>query len=288
MPYRDLFTLAIAAAPCGIAICDDAGQVAFCNATFERMFGADAGTLNGTSLDDLIPGGAPLVAALTGPQVATSGQSCPSAGRRVDGTLFPLDMTVTPAMHGGRPLMLAAVIDASTRRGLEEQLADQQAFEQAIADVAASFVSRDPATLDERIVAGQRRIGDVLQADRSALWQYRRRGLHLHPPVDAGGRVDGASAGAIPGAGELSLGARAGRGGEDGLVLDPGRDPVGDRSCELRAPRYPVRCGRSPDDPRAARRDPHAGHVLRGAHLVALLALAPAAHRRGVRQRDRP
>jgi formate hydrogenlyase transcriptional activator len=177
MPYPDLFRLAVDASACGIVICDEAGRILFTNPTLERLFGYTSEELLGSPIDNLVPD------ALRGrhtalrhqferqPETHRMGVGRRVEGRRKDGTVFPIEVALIAASHEGRDVVVASVTDSTARSSLESELANQQAFEHAVADIAAGFVRPDDTEVNQRILASQRRLGELLGAERSSLWQ---------------------------------------------------------------------------------------------------------------------
>jgi len=177
MPYPDLFRLAVDASACGIVICDEAGRILFTNPTLERLFGYTSEELVGSSIDMLVPDSlrgrqeAHRQQFAQRPETRNIGVGRRVEGRRKDGTVFPVDVALIPGAYDGRDVVIASVVDSTTRGLLEDDLARRQAFEQAVADIAVGFVTPHDAELNERILAAQRRLAEMLGAERSSVWQ---------------------------------------------------------------------------------------------------------------------
>jgi transcriptional regulator with GAF, ATPase, and Fis domain len=92
-------------------------------------------------------------------------------GQRKDGTVFPVEVGLSPATFDGQHVVLASVIDTTIRSRLEQELADRNDFEQAIAEIAAGFVSASDDEVDERIVGSLGRLCALLAAERGTLWR---------------------------------------------------------------------------------------------------------------------
>jgi PAS domain S-box-containing protein len=180
MPSSDFFELAVSRSPCGVVVCDAEGRIVFSNETTERMFGYDTGELAGSPIDTLVP------ITLDESHAARRGQFAPGdgrsmvpgrhvQGRRKNGTTFPVEVGLTTTRHQQRKMLLATILDMSARRDLEHRLAativESNAFDLAIAEIAATFVTTPDAALDGTIEESQRRLSELLDVDHSSLWQ---------------------------------------------------------------------------------------------------------------------
>ena len=98
MPNVDLLPVALAAAPCGVVMCDESGRILFSNPTLQRMFGLSPDELLNASVDALVPG---LLRA-THERLRRGFRQEPDAramapgriveGQRKDGTVFPVEV----------------------------------------------------------------------------------------------------------------------------------------------------------------------------------------------------
>jgi PAS domain S-box-containing protein len=123
----------------GLAVVDGDGVLLAVNEPFERLFGYDDGELTGQSVDVLVPspsrsGHAELRARYAAnPHVRTMGASRLLEGKRRDGDLFPLNISLSPITVDGARLTLAAVRDLTDRIEVEADRAREQRL-RAIAD----------------------------------------------------------------------------------------------------------------------------------------------------------
>ncbi len=93
--------------------------------------------------------------------------------RRQDGSLFHVEVGLSPTTHEGEPVVLAAVVDCTQRDDLETALFNRQEFERALAEISAGFLTTPDDQLDEHITGSQQRLAALLDVERSMLWQAR-------------------------------------------------------------------------------------------------------------------
>jgi two-component system, NarL family, sensor kinase len=84
-----------------------------------------------------------------------------------DGTYRWLQWSSAPAGH----LIYAAAHDVTERKRAEEVLGERLKFETLLAKLSASFINLPADRIDGEIEAAQRRICELLDLDRSTLWQ---------------------------------------------------------------------------------------------------------------------
>jgi PAS domain S-box-containing protein len=88
-----------------------------------------------------------------------------------DGTYRWLQWSSAPAGH----LIYAAAHDVTERKRAEEVLGERLKFETLLAELSASFINLPADRIDGEIEAAQRRICELLDLDRSTLWQVYTR-----------------------------------------------------------------------------------------------------------------
>jgi PAS domain S-box-containing protein len=181
--------LAVEASPSGIVICDEAGKILLANRRLESMFGYAPTELLGRTIDTLVP--IELRAAHAKdrarywrrPATRAMGAGRELFGRRRDGTTIPVEIGLTVAVHEGRRVVVASVIDVTERLEHERKLravtAERLEIERLVSGLAARFVNIPPERVDEAIVDSQRRIVEALGLDRSALWQFTENDADL-------------------------------------------------------------------------------------------------------------
>jgi len=177
MAISELLELAVAHAPCAVFVFDGEGAVLFTNPAFDRMFGYTAKDLRGTNVEALAAG---LLAAGRSERSALARDvepqpdappSLPFQGRRKDATTFPIDVRLVRTVLAGRPVTLSWIVDATERQQLHKELVDRTVFEQAVSEIAASFVSVTEWGVGDRIAESHRRLSELLGVERSAVWQ---------------------------------------------------------------------------------------------------------------------
>ena len=176
MTTAALLELAVAAAPSGVFVFDEQGAILFTNPTFDRMFGQTAEDVQGTSVEALAAGALESSRSdLAPPQNEQPSNPMASSlllrGRRQDGTEFPIEVRLVRTIYRGQPVTLGSVVDATDRQMLHEELVNRNAFEQAVAEIAAGFLDVSEGPVNEWIVASQRRLSTLLGIERSAWWQ---------------------------------------------------------------------------------------------------------------------
>ena len=117
----------------GILAVDASGTIAMANRTCETMFGWDAGTLSGQPLDVLFASAIPDVHVSFFSVAADVRLGVPSApplemaGRRKDGSTFPLEISLTQIATADGGHSLAFISDVTSRRQAEHELAESHA-----------------------------------------------------------------------------------------------------------------------------------------------------------------
>jgi PAS domain S-box-containing protein len=122
---EEKFRLAVESCPSGMLIVDRAGKVVLVNTEIERLFGYDRHDLIGQSVDILVPTRlrGPHARHRDGftlhPEAHKASGSRELAGRRKDGTEFPVEVVLNPIHTGEGLLVLGVVVDISERKRLE-------------------------------------------------------------------------------------------------------------------------------------------------------------------------
>jgi diguanylate cyclase (GGDEF)-like protein/PAS domain S-box-containing protein len=117
-----------AAAPEAMLVADAAGTIRLANARAEELFGYDAGTLAGRSIDALVPRALAVrhkrhqATYLAEPLTRPMGESLELRGRRADGTEFPIDVALGPAQVEGATFVIAIVRDITERKLQQDEL----------------------------------------------------------------------------------------------------------------------------------------------------------------------
>jgi two-component sensor histidine kinase/CHASE1-domain containing sensor protein len=135
--FRDVVT----ASPTGLVMADRDGRIVLANPQAEKLFGYGHDALLGRPLDDLVPGalGNPIADPSDGTIADPSDGAAQSPvgeppglarsdgrdvrGRRSDGTVFPLEIGLSPISSGAAATTLVAMVDLSARQAAQDQLA---------------------------------------------------------------------------------------------------------------------------------------------------------------------
>lgn len=122
--YRKL----LEAAPDAILEVNSEGQIMLLNETAERMFGYSRGELLGLNVESLVPasmrgGHAQHRASYAArPNTRPMGTGLELQGQRKDGSLFPVEISLSPNWIEGSLHVIASVRDISERRAVEDRL----------------------------------------------------------------------------------------------------------------------------------------------------------------------
>jgi PAS domain S-box-containing protein len=129
--YRGL----LEAAPDGMVVVNEAGNIVLLNAQAEKQFGYRRDELLGRNVQDIIPEG--FAERLITDALRTNAEALAQQidtgielyGRRKDGTRFPIEIMLSPLESAGGVLVTAAIRDISERKQLERQLHQSQKME---------------------------------------------------------------------------------------------------------------------------------------------------------------
>jgi PAS domain S-box-containing protein len=108
-------------APAGVITTDATGTIEFVNQTAEQVFGAPRTDLIGQPIETLVAD------ASSGALFRAPGEARELLARRRDGSTFPIELSVSQAMLGGRMVFTGFVRDASDRKRAEEERARLEA-----------------------------------------------------------------------------------------------------------------------------------------------------------------
>jgi PAS domain S-box-containing protein len=139
------------AAPDAMLAVDQKGVIVLVNQQVERLFGYLRDELVGKRIEILLP--ARLASVHVGhrskfigdPQTRPMGFGLPLAGRRKDGTEFPVDISLSPAESAQGALVVAAVRDITERRLAEDEARKiDERFRQLVESSPDGMVILDP------------------------------------------------------------------------------------------------------------------------------------------------
>lgn len=140
-PEIEVCQLALEAAPSGIMVASNRGEILYVNQAMANMFGYKTEDLLGKRVEILIPD--QYVAAhrqhvedyANRPQTRTMGAGRDLEGISKDGRRFPVEIGLRPAQTGFGPVVVATIIDITRRKAIEERLLQhEQQLEQLVAE----------------------------------------------------------------------------------------------------------------------------------------------------------
>jgi two-component system sensor kinase FixL len=129
---EELFHLATEASPSGTILVDQQGRILLVNAHTERLFGYNRDELVGKQVEILVPErfarahAGERVQFFAAPEVRAMGGRRDLFGRRKDGTEFPVEIGLNPIQTPNGLVVLANVVDISTRLAAEEEARRQR------------------------------------------------------------------------------------------------------------------------------------------------------------------
>jgi PAS domain S-box-containing protein len=122
---QERFHLAVKANINGVLMADPEGRIVMANPALERMFGYETGELLGQPLETLLPERVRLQhirdreAYMHAPDARAMGTGRDLNGRRKDGSVFPVEISLSPFTDNGKPYVDAIVADISDRKQSE-------------------------------------------------------------------------------------------------------------------------------------------------------------------------
>ena len=114
---------------------DRDGRINTANAKAGEMFGYGPAELIGMEVDDLLPAAARAkheqlrAGYFASPRVRPMGAGYDLTGRRKDGSVFPVEISLSYVQSAKGVLVIAFISDVSARKRLEEQLIQSQKME---------------------------------------------------------------------------------------------------------------------------------------------------------------
>lgn len=127
------FHLVVQANANGLLVVDAQGKIVLANPALECMFGYETGALLGKPMETLLPEAhrashvGTRDAYLKSPVARPMGSGRDLTGRRRDGTLFPVEISLSPFTERGQQYVDAVVVDITKRKQIEMLLRKREA-----------------------------------------------------------------------------------------------------------------------------------------------------------------
>ena len=142
------FAEVVEQAPDAIVLVDASGTIAYANARIAALFGVTPAALRGQSVEVLIPERTRAghrkyrESYLRAPKIRPMGDSrLALAGRRADGTEFPVDIHLAPIESNGQRWTLAVIRDATERHRIVDELREARHMAEEVARLKGEFLS---------------------------------------------------------------------------------------------------------------------------------------------------
>jgi PAS domain S-box-containing protein len=185
----DPFELAIESLPSGALLVAADDTITLVNSELERQFGYGREGLIGQPVDLLIPKLKRADASEDEEFLSRATRLLDASrevfGRRRNGSLFPIEIGLTPVHTKDGAFVLAAVVDITVRREAEdaynERIVAQLEFERLVADLSSQFINLPAGRVDDVVRDALRRIGEALDLDRCQFFPIQAGRLARDP-----------------------------------------------------------------------------------------------------------
>ena len=157
---------------------DSNGLITIFNPAAEKMFDCRAEDMIGGSLDPLLPDeykekhGSYLKGFFTlGEPSGAIGRTIELTALRKDGTVFPIELTLSEGISGEQKFVVAVIRDITERKQSEARLKRQLEIEKVLAEISSEFVNIPVDQIDDAIDSALGRLGEFVGADRVSINQ---------------------------------------------------------------------------------------------------------------------
>lgn len=147
-PNDAAFRVLFEAAPDGILLVDDHGEIILANAQVEQLFGYTSSQLIGRRIEVLLPGRFRSMHIshrdiyIDNPETRPMGSKLDLWGLRQDGSEFPVEISLSPGTIDGRSCVTAVVRDVTERRRIEDTLRLSEERYRLLAEHAQDLIFR--------------------------------------------------------------------------------------------------------------------------------------------------
>lgn len=157
-------------APDAVILVDARGRILLANRQVELMFGYTSEELQGQPVEFLMPESfrnlheRQVAAYSKAPRVRPMGENLNLQGRKKDGSVFPVDITLGPLQVDDRQLVLATIRDISERKKAEEELFLYKNHLEELVEARTAELQHE--------IAERRRAEEQIRRDEQALATY--------------------------------------------------------------------------------------------------------------------
>jgi PAS domain S-box-containing protein len=129
---EEKFRLVVESSPNGIVLVDDQGRITLVNAAMEKLFGYARKEFSGQAVERLLPEGlrgahpAQRAGYHAAPSARAMGAGRELFARRKDGSVFPVEIGLSPIQTAEGLLVVAVIVDITARRVVEAEAARQR------------------------------------------------------------------------------------------------------------------------------------------------------------------
>lgn len=181
--HMDLFSAA-SAALCGVLVIDETGKILDSNQRICEMLGYDQLQFVGKSISEIVP--TPLAARheehvrkfFEQPSVRVMGLGMILNAKRLDGTLLPVEISLTPVLRNRKQRVIVTVVDVSARRAMEADLRETKGYLQSLLDGLPAKIAYWDSNLLNRFANQQYR-------EWHHLGDGKLEGRHMSEVIDA-------------------------------------------------------------------------------------------------------
>lgn len=96
--------------------------------------------------------------------------------RRKNGQEFPVEVSLTPIVHGGKPMLYCIWRDITEIKQAKKDLHFQLQFEKMVSDISSFFISLPAEQIEDGIDHALKTVGSFFQVDRSYIFQFSADG----------------------------------------------------------------------------------------------------------------
>jgi len=166
-PDSEVFQLALQAAPSGIMVAGNRGEIQYVNQALADMFGYQEEDLLGQPVEILLHESFALAHRrhvenyVRDPKLRSMGSGRDLEGMRKDGQRFPVEIGLRPAQTRSGPVVVATVIDISQRKAIEDRL---HQHEEQLEELVAERTRELRETQQEK----ERVLEHLIQAEKMA------------------------------------------------------------------------------------------------------------------------